>query len=110
MECSWRRWWGRQPIAVQPNRTRRVEVQVRFKRLWLQQAVAEGRFRLSKVLGTENPADVLTKYKTLPEFQRMMAKVNVEVVGKAGRQEENGNPSESGWLRLGPGERWADAE
>ena len=86
------------------GRIRHVEV----KHLWVQQAVAEGRFRLTKVLGTENPADVMTQYKTLPEFQRMMAKVNIEVVGKAGRREENGEPS-GGWLRLGLGEQWADA-
>ena len=82
------------------GRIRHVEV----KHLWVQQAVAEGRFRLTKVLGTENPADVMTKYKTLPEFQRMLAKVNIEVVGKAGRWEENGEPS-GGWLRLGRGEQ-----
>ena len=46
------------------GRVRHVEV----KQLWLQQAVAEGRFKLSKVLGTENPADIMTKYKSLPEM------------------------------------------
>ena len=86
------------------GRVRHVEV----KQLWLQQAVAEGRFRLSKVLGTENPADVMTKYKPLQEMRRMLAKVNVDVVEKSGRREEDGDPA-LGWLRLGPGEMWGDA-
>ena len=77
------------------------------KQLWLQQAVAEGRFKLSKVLGSENPADIMTKYKSLPEIKKMMAKVNVDVVLK-GRSEENGDPAR-GWLRLGPGEKWGGA-
>ena len=77
------------------------------KQLWLQQAVAEGRFKLSKVLGTENPADIMTKYKSLPEMKKMMAKVNVDVVVK-GRSDESQEPSRE-WLRLGPGEKWGDA-
>ena len=89
------------------GRIRHVEV----KQLWLQQAVAEGRFKLSKILGTENPADVMTKYKTLPEFQRMLSAMNVDVVARARGREEKGDPSheEVGWIRLEPGRRWADA-
>lgn len=91
------------------GRVRHVDV----KQLWLQQAVAEGKFKLQKIDGTQNPADVLTKYRSLSESQALLAKVCVEVVetprwgnGGAG---ENGDPP-GGWLRLGMGERWADEE
>ena len=78
--------------------------------LWLQQAVAEGRFRLVKVAGTANPADALTKYKGFAEMRSLLGAVNVKLVGKGhGGKEENGDPSEIGWIRLGRGGRWADA-
>ena len=35
------------------------------KWLWLLQVVADGRFRMTKVAGAKNPADILTKYKGL---------------------------------------------
>ena len=90
------------------GRVRHIEVRL----LWLQQAVADGRFRLQKVLGTENPADTLTKYKSLSEIRSLLSRVNVDVVKKhleRGR-EEHGDPSaEVGWMRLSKGVRWADA-
>ena len=90
------------------GRIRHVEV----RWLWLQQAVADGRFRVSKVLGTQNPADVLTKYKNLREYVEQLKRVGVGVVerasGKAGRSEKDGIPAH-GWLRLAVGEGWADA-
>ena len=58
------------------GRIRHVEV----KWLWLQQAVADGRFRMTKVAGSKNPADIVTKYKTLREYQVQLARVNVQVV------------------------------
>ena len=92
------------------GRVRHVEV----KQLWLQQAVAEGRFKLLKVDGAQNPADTLTKYRGLPDYQQLLAKVCVEVVGTSrrrhGGEKENVDPSqEVGWIRLGSGGRWADA-
>ena len=106
------------------GRIRHIEV----KWLWLQKAVAEGRFRLAKVAGTENPADVLTKYKTLAEARELLRPVSVELVGRLslgpaeenrgpsaigwlhqGKSEENGDPTRDGWLRLGGTGRWADA-
>ena len=52
------------------GRVRHVEV----KQLWLQQAVAEGRFKLLKVDGAQNPADTLTKYRGLPDYQQLLAR------------------------------------
>ena len=90
------------------GRIRHVEV----RWLWLQKAVADGRFKLVKIVGGDNPADVLTKYKALAEAQGLLRSVNVEVVGRQspGELEENGDPSEVGWIRLGRRIRWADAE
>ena len=59
------------------GRIRHIEV----KWLWLQNAVADGRFRMTKVAGTKNPADIVTKYKSLREYQDQLRRVNVQVVG-----------------------------
>merc|ERR1711873_189879 len=55
------------------GRIRHIEV----KWLWLQSEVAKGRFRMKKVAGTENPADIVTKYKTLREYQEQLSRVSV---------------------------------
>ena len=89
------------------GRIRHVEV----KQLWLQQAVAEGRFKLSKVAGQDNPADAMTKYQNRATLQKLLGMIGVEVVGKGrAHREENGDPSDVGWICLGSGGRWADAE
>ena len=85
------------------GRIRHIEV----KWLWLQKAVADGRFRLVKLVGTENPADVLTKYKSLAESRDLLRQVGIGLVGKSGK---TGTPEDSGWLCLSAGQRWADAE
>ena len=38
--------------------------------LWLQQRVRAKEVRLYKVPGRDNPADLMTKYKTLPDIRR----------------------------------------
>ena len=86
------------------GRVRHMEV----RHLWLQQAVAEGKFKLVKVLGTANPADVLTKYKGLNEFTELLGKVNVAVV-VAGHGRGGGERGGL-WDRLGDGVLWADAD
>ena len=90
------------------GRIRHVEV----RWLWLQKAVADGRFKLVKIAGGDNPADVLTKYKSLVEAQGLLRSVSVEVVGRPlpGEPEERRDLSEIGWIRLGRRIRWADAE
>ena len=45
--------------------------------MWLQREVAEGRVRVHKVLGTENPADVLTKYLSQEAAARAMGRMGV---------------------------------
>ena len=64
------------------GRIRHIEV----KWLWLQQAVADGRFRMTKVAGAKNPADILTKYKGLRDFKDQLMRVNVQVVPRGHEQ------------------------
>ena len=95
------------------GRVRHIEV----RQLWLQQAVADGRFHLVKVLGTQNPADILTKYKSLGECRALLADVNIEVVAKAqdrgairdGGAAHSEAAEKIGWKCLGKGVSWADA-
>ena len=100
------------------GRIRHVEV----KWLWLQRAVADGKVRLRKILGTTNPADVCTKYQSVSEVAHKLKGVNVVV--KAGRPSESRSAEvgidASGGLRAesflerlqrgGPRVAWADAE
>ena len=91
------------------GRIRHVEV----RWLWLQQAVAEGRFKLHKVQGAENPADMMTKYKNIREYFDQLGRLGVALVeavadgaGGSGRGEA---AAEIGWICLGKGVRWSDA-
>ena len=47
--------------------------------LWLQQRVKNKELLLFKVPGRDNPADVFTKYKSLPEILRFMKMMGVGV-------------------------------
>ena len=58
------------------GRNRHVEV----KWLWLQLAVAQGRFKFQRILGSTNPADVCTKYQPLRDMREKLGRVNVQVV------------------------------
>ena len=49
------------------------------KWLWLQEEVRRGRVRVKKVLGTENPADLLTKYMKKDDIQDPAGRMNLEV-------------------------------
>ena len=50
------------------------------KWLWLQAEVAEGRTKFEKVPGDVNPADVLTKYKSGKDIDKLLACMGVEAV------------------------------
>ena len=49
------------------------------KDLWLQAAVKEGKGRLYKVNGEEDPADLLTKYLDLPKLRALTEALNISV-------------------------------
>ena len=44
----------------------------KLKWLWLPQAVADGRFRVTKMVGLQNPADMLTKCKGLRSCEEQL--------------------------------------
>ena len=54
------------------GKTRHVQVQY----LWIQQEVANEHVKIQKVLGTDNPADALTKFLPEAELERHMAQMN----------------------------------
>ena len=45
--------------------------------LWVQDRLRKGDFRLTKVLGTENPADMLTKHVPRDILRKHMERVNI---------------------------------
>ena len=57
------------------GRIRHIEV----RHLWLQEEVARGRVRVRKIKGTENPADVGTKFLGKYDIQEKMRRINVRL-------------------------------
>ena len=53
--------------------------------LWIQQAVRTGRLDLRKVLGEENPADLLTKHLSAPDMMQHIERLGFS--SEAGRSE-----------------------
>ena len=45
--------------------------------LWVQEVVRSGRAELVKVLGSENPADILTKFVEAPLLKKMLSKMGM---------------------------------
>lgn len=51
------------------------------KCLWVQDLVADGRLTLAKICGTRNPADILTKPKSVREVQDLVSNFGVVLHG-----------------------------
>ena len=64
------------------GRTRHIDTGM----LWIQQTAAEKRLAYSKVLGTDNPADLMTKYLARSVIDLHMQKLSQEV--REGRSEK----------------------
>ena len=47
--------------------------------LWLQKEIREGRVLVHKVLGTENPADLMTKILTIKEIEDRLRNMSIEM-------------------------------
>ena len=58
------------------KRMRHLEV----KELWLQEEVCRGRIQIGKIAGTENPADILTKFLGRQDIMDACLWMNVEIV------------------------------
>ena len=74
--------------------------------------VADGRFRMTKVVGSLNPADILTKYKGLRDFEEQLKRVNVHVMVRGSDQGGGGGGESAIGGRASGGPRvvsWADA-
>ena len=56
------------------GRTRHIDTGL----LWIQQTAAEKRLAYEKVLGTDNPADLMTKHLSLEVVERHSSKLGVE--------------------------------
>ena len=59
--------------------------QVKVGMLWIQENVENGELNITKVLGTENPADAMTKHLPGRKIQALMQKIGQE--GRSGRSE-----------------------
>ena len=78
------------------GRVRHMEV----KYLWAQEAHQNGRFKVGKVAGERNPADVLTKPKSTLDMNNKLAVVGAEIVKRKTLVK----------LHVKAGGRWADEE
>ena len=58
------------------GRMRHLEI----RDLWLQKEVAEGRLEVSKVLGTQNPADLMTKILNTGEITERVERMGMSMV------------------------------
>ena len=47
--------------------------------LWLQKEVADGKLEVSKVLGTENPADLMTKILGIKDIRDRLGRMNIRI-------------------------------
>ena len=56
------------------GKTRHIQVHY----LWVQERVRNGDLELRKVLGTENPADLLTKHLSSPDMLKYLSKFGAE--------------------------------
>ena len=52
------------------------------KYLWVQDMTRRKELQLKKILGSANPADIMTKPKDAKEIERLTGKVKVKVVGR----------------------------
>ena len=47
--------------------------------LWLQKEIRDGRVEVHKVLGTENPADLMTKILTVREIEERLRRMSIQM-------------------------------
>ena len=53
---------------------------IEIRDLWLQEEVLKGHVEVMKVLGTENPADLMTKFLNVAEIRARLAYLNLEFI------------------------------
>ena len=83
---------------------------IEIRDLWLQKEVREGRLKVVKVLGSENPADLMTKILNIGEIEERLKRVNLMMLirGDGVRNRLTGREDDDdGWCgwdgeKLGP--------
>ena len=65
------------------GRMRHLEI----RDLWLQNEVREGRLVVKKVIGSENPADLMTKILSVREIEGRLMRMNLMMTKKGDSQE-----------------------
>ena len=55
--------------------------------LWLRKEIRDGKLEVSKILGTSNPADLMTKILKVSEVEDRLREMELEVVGTVGGSE-----------------------
>ena len=58
------------------------------KWLWLQEEVRRQRVKISKVLGTQNPSDLLTKFMRRGDIEDRLERMNLKINWVEGRKEK----------------------
>ena len=53
---------------------------IEIRDLWLQEEVLKGHVEVMKVLGTENPADLMTKFLNVSDIRARLAHLSLELV------------------------------
>jgi hypothetical protein len=61
------------------GRMRHLEI----RDLWLQDEVAKGQLVVYKVLGTENPADLMTKFLSEKDIESRLERLGLKIVGRS---------------------------
>ena len=70
---------------------------IRVRHLWVQNALANRDFQLRKVLGADNPADLVTKHLSLGDICKHLEAMNIEFKG--------GRPETAAQIKSGRGEQ-----
>ena len=55
---------------------------IHTKLLWIQEAVRDGRIKLTRISGGHNPADVLSKPMSVPEMNGKLQSVGIEILSR----------------------------
>ena len=56
---------------------------IEIRDLWLQKEVREGRLKVVKVVGSENPADLMTKILNIGEIEERLKRMNLMMVRRS---------------------------
>jgi len=57
---------------------------IETKYLWVQDLVKDGRLKLLKVKGTDNPADIGTKHLSISETERLLLRIGLRMISRKG--------------------------